>query len=185
MSAKENFNQAMNDMFGQTRETGSVPKTEYDPPLQTRVPATYLAAGTTIEGTIRSNGDVEIAGILKGDVESKGRVTLHTGVTGNIVAAELSIPSCKLEGDVDCTGKVFIGESATINGNIHAKELDVAGKVVGDIDVDAHITLEDTAIVNGNISTTTMSMNRGAILRGGIEMREAERVMKESFESEN
>ena len=38
------------------------------------VPATYLAPGTVMEGTLRSKGDVEIAGTFKGDIISEGDV---------------------------------------------------------------------------------------------------------------
>ena len=40
--------------------------------------ASYLAAGTSLEGTLRSDGDVEIAGAFKGEVITSGTVPLRS-----------------------------------------------------------------------------------------------------------
>ena len=46
--------------------------------------ASYLAAGTSLEGTLRSDGDVEIAGAFKGEVITTGTVTLRSVIQSNI-----------------------------------------------------------------------------------------------------
>ncbi|CDA82183.1 unknown [Firmicutes bacterium CAG:176] len=53
--------------------------------------ASYLAAGTSLEGTLRSDGDVEIAGAFKGEVITTGTVTLRSVIQSNITAGSLNL----------------------------------------------------------------------------------------------
>ena len=97
--------------------------------------ASYLAAGTSLEGTLRSDGDVEIAGAFKGEVITTGTVTLRSVIQSNITAGSLNLIGCTLTGDVKVTGTVTVSEDSQVTGNINAKELLCAGKVNGDLEI--------------------------------------------------
>ena len=131
---------------------------------------TYLAAGTCIVGTIKTEGDLEIAGEFTGDVVSGGNVTLHSGSNGNITAVSLKIYNSMLCGDVHATDRVEIGEGSAVNGNVFASRMVCAGAVKGDVEIKNELVLEKTAQFEGNIKTGTMSMASGAMVRGKLEM---------------
>ena len=78
-----------------------------------------IGAGTSIEGEIKSNGDVRIDGTITGSVASKAKVVL--GNTGNV------------EGDVHCQSADISG---TIKGKLIVSEmlfLKSTAKITGDI----------------------------------------------------
>lgn len=133
-------------------------------------PVSFLAPGTVFEGTLRSAGDVEIAGEFNGDVTSEGNVVLRSAVCGNISCVDLKIESSILVGDVDAKGSVAVSEDSKVRGNIAATELGCAGQINGDLNVTGDTALEKTALINGYIKTGTMSMEKGAMIKGGIEM---------------
>ena len=85
MSKKENFNKAIFDAFGvgsdatePVSETASTEEQALSTDVQTTapaevqaapytlVPATFVAPGTVLEGTLTSRGDVELAGSFSG-----------------------------------------------------------------------------------------------------------------------
>ena len=133
-------------------------------------PVSFLAPGTVFEGTLRSAGDVEIAGEFNGDVTSEGNVVLRSAVCGNIRCVDLNLESSILVGDVDAKGSVAVSEDSKVRGNIAATEIGCAGQINGDLNVTGDTALEKTARINGFIKTGTMSMEKGAMIKGGIEM---------------
>ena len=136
-----------------------------------RAAASYLAAGTAFEGTLRSAGDVEIAGSFKGDVVSNGKVLLRTDIESNITAGSLVLAGCSLVGSVVVNGTVTISEGAKVVGNITARELMCAGEVTGDLRITGNTMLEEKAKINGHIVTGTISVVKGAVIKGGVEMK--------------
>ena len=187
MSKKENFNKAVFDVFGvgsshaepaaesvaeaQALST-EVKATAVAEPSQaapyTLVPATFLAPGTALEGKLTSKGDVEFAGNFNGEIVSDGNVTLRADATGNISAASLNVVGCHLTGDCTVSGAVTISDKSSVTGNITAEELVCSGCVVGDIVVRGALSLEATARITGNIAAATMSMARGAVIKGEL-----------------
>lgn len=190
MSKKENFNKAVFDMFGvgstqdatenkvepaieqglsanvQTVEVAT-PTTAHAAPYSL-VPSTFLAPGTSLEGKLKSKGDVELAGSFNGEIEADGNVTLRADATCNIEATSLNVVSCHLTGDCSISGNVTISENSEVNGNISADELHCSGTITGDITVKNGLALEHTARIYGNIIAGTISMDRGAVIKGTV-----------------
>ena len=123
--------------------------------------ASYLAAGTSLEGTLRSDGDVEIAGAFKGEVITTGTVTLRSVIQSNITAGSLNLIGCTLT----------VSEDSQVTGNINAKELLCAGKVNGDLEITGGTTLEEKAQISGGLVTGTLAVVKGAVIRGGVEIK--------------
>ncbi len=178
MGAKENLNEAMFSMFGvgkapaaedHTAEEFTMPEPVVKPtPLK---PVTYLAPGSCMEGKLKCQGDVDIAGIFKGDIEAEGVVKLCSNMSGNIKAATLELKNCRLVGDVEVTGLVILDEKAIVEGKITAGELVCFGRIKGDLDVKTNVALKSNSAVEGNIVTGTMSMESGAIINGSLLMK--------------
>ena len=133
--------------------------------------ATYLAPGTVMEGTLRSQGDVEIAGTFKGDIIAEGNVTLHTNIDGNITANNLSLIDCCVAGDCTAASEIIVDEKSSIIGNIVAEEMLCSGNITGDITVAGNATFERTAVLDANITAGTIVRERGAKISGQLNMR--------------
>ncbi|WP_245683953.1 bactofilin family protein [Rhodohalobacter halophilus] len=83
-----------------------------------------VSEGTTLEGTINSQNDIRIAGKLKGEGISKGKliVTSSGVVQGDVKVAEADIAG-KIEGTIRVTNKLNLRSSAVIDGDIYTKSL--------------------------------------------------------------
>lgn len=131
---------------------------------------TYFAPGTSMEGTLRSDSDVEIAGDFKGEIASDGKVTIHANTQSSIAAAELVLVDCTLTGDAMVGGDVSINETSSITGNVRAANIVCSGIIKGNLNVQSNITLTENAQVLGDIKTGTLAMSRGAKVSGKIDM---------------
>lgn len=188
MSPKENLNKAVFDMFGVGTDTDAredrpaerpiappleksfVPAPYTPAPVRAASVVTYLAPGTSMEGHLKSKGDVDVAGQFKGDITASGHVNLRSSIEGNITSDQLDVIACTLTGDVHVSGIVNIDGSSTISGNVFAKELLCAGKIAGNLCVDGNTSLQKDAQIYGDISTGTLTMERGAFVNGGLTM---------------
>lgn len=133
--------------------------------------ASFLAPGTVLEGTLRSAGDIEIAGSFKGDISTEGTVVLRSDIHGNVSACSLDLKGCRLEGDVVIKGLVYISQDSVIIGNVTADELKCSGQITGDLKIKENTLLESTAKITGNVTTATIAVEKGAVINGGIEIK--------------
>ena len=196
MGKKENFGQAMYEMFGvgkqheeqqapvqeeqvkpaaETEQQASVKPAEpvkvEKPVEQPRVKSvTYLAPGTSMQGTLTTDGDVEVAGKFQGDIVAEGEVKLRSDICGNITANQLQILSCNLTGDVVVSGGLVVDENSHIHGDVKVKQLFCAGKIEGNITVEENAEFASKAQVKGDIATKTMVMACGARIEGKVQM---------------
>lgn len=91
-------------------------------------------------------------------------IAANMSIVGNIKSdGEVQVDGT-LEGDV-CCGKLLIGESARMHGEIVAKEVIVRGHVNGLIKGGA-VQLSKTARVIGDISHDSLAIESGAYLEG-------------------
>ena len=135
-------------------------------------PVSFLAEGAQWEGTLRSEGDVEVSCPFRGELHAKGAVTLHSAMEGNVTAGSLTLAGCTLTGDVVCEGLLVISRDSRICGNITAGEVRCAGTVSGDISATDAVVLESTARIDGSITTATLAVDKGATLCGNLEIKE-------------
>lgn len=137
-------------------------------------PVSYLAADTVWEGTLRSEGDVEVAGVFRGDILAKGSVILHNTVEGNVQAGSLQLSGCSLTGDTTAEERIVVSTNSRIKGSVAAHDLRCAGAINGDVSVSGHITLEQTARISGNIVTGSISVAKGAVICGSVDIKSGE-----------
>lgn len=131
---------------------------------------TYFAEGTSMEGTLRSDSDVEIVGDFKGEIASDGKVTIHSNTQSSIAAAELVLVDCNLTGDAMVGGDVSINERSSVTGNVRANNVICSGIIKGNLNVTGNITLTENAQIVGDIRTGTLAISRGAKVSGKIDM---------------
>lgn len=152
-------------------ETTDIPKVEtIDVPAVEEMQTTHIAEGTVIEGNLKSNGNLELAGEFQGDIDVKGSAIIESVVTGNITADSVKLVGSKYTGNINVV-KDFVADNVSIvEGDITAEEAVISGRIVGELNVRKNITLESSAVIEGNIKTGTMVMACGAVVKGKIEM---------------
>lgn len=101
--------------------------------METRIDAT-----ARLKGSLVTEDDLVLEGVLEGTIRSTARVTLA--------------PGSRVKGDV--TGReVLVG--GTVEGNVLASALFVlkaTGRIVGDVRA-AHLTVEDGGVLSGKVIT--------------------------------
>lgn len=131
----------------------------------------YIAAGTVFEGTMRCDGDVEVAGEIIGDVKATGAVNMYAAINGNVSAGRLTLTGCTLTGDATVSDSLTVGETASVCGNVQAKDVHCAGKINGNLDLSGNITLERTANIHGDISADSFTVEKGAVICGNLDIK--------------
>lgn len=91
---------------------------------------------------------------IKGEFDSKGDVR----VDGKII------------GEVRSKGKIVLGDSGVIEGDLFCTNADLSGKVEGKADVTELLSLKASAVFQGDIKTNKLSIEPGAKFTGTCTM---------------
>lgn len=94
------------------------------------------------------------ATIIKGEVTSKGDIRID----GKII------------GKIHSEGKVVIGSTGSVEGDIICANADFSGKVKGKADVNELLTLKASAEFTGDIITDKLAIEPGAFFSGSCSM---------------
>jgi len=76
----------------------------------------------------------------------------------------------KLKGNLTALGKVVLGATGIIEGDINCKNALIEGKLDGKIIVAELLTLNSTAKVHGEVITSKLAVEPGAIFTGTCKM---------------
>ncbi len=87
---------------------------------------TILAAGTEINGKIKTNGDIRVDGLLIGDIQSNAKVLVgSTGeVRGDIQAQQADILG-KVTGNLKISDLLCLKANSLVHGNVYTGQLQV------------------------------------------------------------
>ena len=100
------------------------------------------------------------------NVNSVSRISAGTVIKGEIQSPyDLRIDGT-FEGKIQTKGRVVIGESAIIKGNIICENIDLWGVVEGDLFVKDTLALKEGCKMNGNINISRLSVELGATFNG-------------------
>lgn len=92
--------------------------------------------------------------IIKGDIESDGDFRIDGELTGTIRTK----------------GKVVIGSTGKVEGEIFCQNADIEGLANANMNVSELLTLKETARLNGNVSTSKLAIEPGAQFLGTCKM---------------
>lgn len=83
-----------------------------------------IGSGTTIEGDIKTEGDIRIDGKIIGNIHSKGRLVIgpNSNITGDIICVNGNIDGT-VNGEIKVSETLKVTKTANINGNITSKKL--------------------------------------------------------------
>ena len=76
----------------------------------------------------------------------------------------------RLEGSVRAGRMVVVGPAGVINGDVHARNVTVAGTVKGTVVAEARLELQETSRVDGEVFARTVQVGEGAVLNAAVRM---------------
>ncbi len=91
---------------------------------------------------------------IKGEIESKGDIR----VDGKII------------GEVRSKGKIVVGETGVVEGDLYCANAEFSGKLEGKADVSELLSLKASAVFRGDIITNKLSIEPGAKFSGTCSM---------------
>ncbi|WP_238480347.1 bactofilin family protein [Mangrovibacterium lignilyticum] len=92
--------------------------------------------------------------VITGEIKSEGDIRIDGELTGNITS----------------NGRVVIGDTGKVNGEVFCKNCEVAGYVKGKMKIEQLITLKATSTVLGEISSDKLSIEPGSVFSGNCTM---------------
>jgi cytoskeletal protein CcmA (bactofilin family) len=102
--------------------------------------------------------------------ERLNRIVEGTHIEGDIKSDSNIRIDGYLKGTITVKGRLVLGPTGKIDGNINCKNADLEGKLNGKIEVDELLSLKSTAKLQGEISTNKLSIEPGAIFSGNCKM---------------
>lgn len=96
-----------------------------------------------------------------------------TSIKGDVQASRDIRIDGYLNGKMQVNGKVVVGNTGKIEGDVNCKTIDVSGRVEGNIIASEVVNLKSTALILGNITTDKISVEPGAKFTGSCKMGEA------------
>ena len=93
-------------------------------------------------------------------------------IKGEISGSEALYIDGRVEGKITMPeSRVTIGRNGKVDASIQAREVVVMGKVNGNIECSDRVDIRSEGSVSGDISTVRISVEDGAALKGGIQVR--------------
>ena len=101
---------------------------------------------------------------------------IHNVLAGGTVVTGSIVTECdfrldgRIEGDINCKGKVVVGPKGSISGNILADNAEVLGSIEGTIRVKEKLIFKSTANIKGDVFIQTLEIEPGALFNGTCTM---------------
>lgn len=93
-------------------------------------------------------------------------ITNGTVIKGDITASGDFRLDGTLEGNIQLNGKLVVGDTGIVNGNILCMNANIIGTVNGNLSVKELLSLHSTARVKGDILINKLSIEPGAVFTG-------------------
>ncbi|MBO4404229.1 MAG: polymer-forming cytoskeletal protein [Treponema sp.] len=104
--------------------------------------------------------------VFNDDISINSLIGVGSSIKGNIKINGFTRIDGDLDGNIETSGKVIVGEKARIRGNITARAVTVGGIVRGDIVGSDCVHLLSTSAVIGNVQTHRLIADDNVILHG-------------------
>jgi cytoskeletal protein CcmA (bactofilin family) len=97
-------------------------------------------------------------------------------IKGEVTGAESLFIDGRIEGTVNFPdNRVTVGRNGNVAANITAKEVVIMGKVKGNVECSDRLDIRSEGMLSGDVITHRISVEEGAILKGGVEVRNPEK----------
>ncbi|MBQ4507760.1 MAG: polymer-forming cytoskeletal protein [Paludibacteraceae bacterium] len=97
-------------------------------------------------------------------------LTAGSKIIGTIIAdSDIRIDG-RVEGDMQCSGKVVIGEKGSVKGSIACQNAEIMGLLDGKISVQQTLALRASGKIEGDVRTQTLIVEPNAVFNGTCSM---------------
>jgi cytoskeletal protein CcmA (bactofilin family) len=134
--------QSSENSFNQKPGTPGLNPNPYNPIKTVTAPVDQATIGRTL--------------VIKGEISGSEALYIDGRVEGKITMPE---------------SRVTIGRNGKVDASIQAREVVIMGKVNGNIECSDRVDVRAEGSVQGDISTVRISVEDGAALKGGIQVR--------------
>jgi len=93
-----------------------------------------------------------------------------TAVSGTIVTESDFRLDGRIEGDINCKGKIVVGPKGSIKGNIISDHAEILGNVEGTIRIKEKLIFKSSSNIIGEIYAQTLEIEPGAHFNGTCTM---------------
>ena len=100
------------------------------------------------------------------NVNSISRISVGTVIKGEVTSPTDIRIDGTFEGKVTSKGRVVLGESAVVKGDIVCNNIDLWGKVEGNVYVKDTLSLKGGCVMNGNLHVRRLAVELGATFNG-------------------
>jgi len=97
-------------------------------------------------------------------------LTAGSKIVGNITADSDFRIDGLIEGDLNCTGKVVIGEAGKIKGTVTCQNAEILGMMEGKVTCSQQLSLRASGKIQGDVHTKTLIVEPGAVFNGTCAM---------------
>ena len=104
------------------------------------------------------------------NVNTISRISVGTIIKGEIVSSSDIRIDGTFEGKIQSNGRVVIGESASVKGDVICENLDLWGKVDGNVYVKDTLSLKQGCSVDGNVHIRRYCVELGSTFNGNCKM---------------
>ena len=102
-------------------------------------------------------------------------------IKGEVTGAESLFIDGRVEGTINFPdNRVTVGRNGNVAANITAKEVVIMGKVQGNVDCADRLDIRSEGSLSGDVITHRFSVEEGAVLKGGVEVRNPEKKDQKS-----
>lgn len=108
------------------------------------------------------------------EIDSQGINLIGKGtrITGDVVSdGDIRIDG-ELNGNLDCSGRVVVGDTGKVTGEIRCKDCEISGYQKGKLQIEQLLSLKSSSKIYGEISTGKLSIEPGALFSGSCKMGE-------------
>ena len=107
-------------------------------------------------------------------------ITVGTLIKGDITASGDFRLDGTLEGNIQLNGKLVVGDSGVVTGNVLCQNANIIGTVNGNLSVKELLSLHTSARVRGDILINKLSIEPGAVFTGKCRMLDEVRAEQEA-----
>ena len=104
------------------------------------------------------------------DVNAISRISAGTVIKGEILSPGDIRVDGTFEGKIQSKGRVVIGETANVKGEIICENVDLWGKVEGDIFAKNTLSLKEGCVMNGDLHIRKIAVELGSTFNGTCQM---------------
>ncbi|MBW2960187.1 bactofilin family protein [Mesonia aestuariivivens] len=118
-------------------------------------------------------------GVSTEGAKEQNKISQGTTITGNIEGKGSFRIEGRIEGNLKTSGKVVVGKTGFVNGEIECDSADFEGKFSGKMVVKETLSLKSTAFIEGEVITGNLQVDHGATFNSTCVMKGSVKTLED------